>query len=135
MAGGRRKGVVGTMFPQPTVAGRPLDDLLGPDFAVIGPGVTQHTVDTWQGPRARFLRVVPSVLPAGGTPADGVVEEVADDTLTAWFTRHRARLAVLRPDRFVYATATDDRAPSPLVRGERGAVAPVATSDGPRSPR
>jgi 3-(3-hydroxy-phenyl)propionate hydroxylase len=108
MAGGRRDGVVGTMFPQPTVAGRPLDDLLGPDFAVLGPGVTRYTVDTWQGPPARFLRVVPS----GSTPSGGTVEEIADDTLADWFTRHRVRLAVLRPDRFVYATGTDDTAPS-----------------------
>ena len=106
MAGGRRAGVVGTMFPQPTVAGRPLDDILGPDFAVLGPGVTQDTVDTWEGPPARFLRVVPS----GSAPTEDTVGEIADDTLADWFTRHRVRQVVLRPDRFVYGTDTDDLA-------------------------
>jgi 3-(3-hydroxy-phenyl)propionate hydroxylase len=98
MAGGRRAGVVGTMFPQPTIGGQPLDDLLGPDFAVIGPDVTRRTAETWQGPPARFLRVGPST-------SDGVTA-VADESLSAWFAGHGAGLVVLRPDRFVYATST-----------------------------
>ncbi|MDQ3790694.1 MAG: monooxygenase, partial [Actinomycetota bacterium] len=107
MAGGRRAGVIGTMFPQPTVAGRPLDDLLGPGFAVLGPAVTQRTVDTWQGPPARFFHVAPK---ASGP---GAVDELLDETLAAWFTRHDVGMVVLRPDRFVYATTTDLATPIP----------------------
>ncbi|MFE9750540.1 bifunctional 3-(3-hydroxy-phenyl)propionate/3-hydroxycinnamic acid hydroxylase [Saccharothrix saharensis] len=94
------------MFPQPEVVvggvRRLLDDVLGPDFAVIGPDVDAATARDWSGPRARFLRVV----------ADGA-RHTEDDlvdvtgTLTAWFTRHRTGAVVLRPDRFVHA----DRVP------------------------
>ncbi len=104
MAGGRRAGVLGTMFPQPAVAGRPLDDLLGPDFAVLGPAVTRHTVDTWQGPPARFFHVAPTATEPAG------VDELVDGSLATWFTRHDVGMVVLRPDRFVYATTTADLA-------------------------
>jgi 3-(3-hydroxy-phenyl)propionate hydroxylase len=104
MAGGRRDGVVGAMFPQPTIGGRLFDESLGRDFAVVGPDVTGRTVREWQGPPARFLRVATKA-----TASDGV-DEVADETLSAWFAQHRAGLVVLRPDRFVYSTSTADAA-------------------------
>jgi 3-(3-hydroxy-phenyl)propionate hydroxylase len=119
MAGGRRTGVIGAMFPQPTIAGTPLDDLLGPDFAVLGPAVTRHTADTWQGPPARFFRVTP----AATGPA--LVDTLADESLAAWFTRHDVGMVVLRPDRFVYATTTAAVA-APLT------VRPHQTSGTPR---
>ncbi|NUT49906.1 MAG: bifunctional 3-(3-hydroxy-phenyl)propionate/3-hydroxycinnamic acid hydroxylase [Saccharothrix sp.] len=90
------------MFPQPEVVvggtRRLLDDVLGPDFAVIGPGVDAGTARDWTGPRARFLRVVA----AGGPHAEDDLVDVTG-TLTAWFARHRAEVVVLRPDRFVHA--------------------------------
>ena len=109
MAGRRYKGVTGTMFPQPTVAGRPLDDLLGPDFAVLGPAVTRRTAETWQGPRARFFHVSPA--PA----ATASVDRLADETLAAWFTRHDVGMVVLRPDRFVYAAGNSDLPAPPIL--------------------
>ncbi|MFJ6673935.1 bifunctional 3-(3-hydroxy-phenyl)propionate/3-hydroxycinnamic acid hydroxylase [Actinosynnema sp. NPDC091369] len=90
------------MFPQPEVVvggvRRLLDDVLGPDFAVIGPGVGAGTERDWSGPRARFLRVV-----ADGAPH--TEDDLVDVTgaLTAWFARHRTDAVVLRPDRFVHA--------------------------------
>ncbi|MFC4852951.1 bifunctional 3-(3-hydroxy-phenyl)propionate/3-hydroxycinnamic acid hydroxylase [Actinophytocola glycyrrhizae] len=102
MAGGRGEGVLGTMFPQPTIAGRPLDDLLGPGFAVLGPDVTAGTVKSWAGPPATFHRVSPAP-----TRSDEVAELV-DESLAAWFARHRVGMVVLRPDRFVYATSVSD---------------------------
>ncbi len=106
LAGGTRRGAVGTMFPQPTVAvaGEPapvrLDDVLGAGFAVLGPSVTAATA--WTGPPATLIRVLPQGAVA--TEADGVREVVdVEGVLTAWFARHGAEVAVLRPDRFVYA--------------------------------
>ncbi|TQM78426.1 3-(3-hydroxy-phenyl)propionate hydroxylase [Saccharothrix saharensis] len=89
------------MFPQPEVVvggvRRLLDDVLGPDFAVIGPDVDTVTARDWSGPRARFLRVV-----ADGAPRTG--DDLVDvtGTLTDWFARHRTGAVVLRPDRFVH---------------------------------
>jgi 3-(3-hydroxy-phenyl)propionate hydroxylase len=112
LAGGVHKGAIGTMFPQPniTTAGTAtphrLDDVLGNGFAVIGPSVTTATAANWAGPTAPFIRVLPagSVPAAGRVPGGDVVEVVdVDGVLTAWFTRHRTDLAVLRPDRFVYS--------------------------------
>ncbi|GGP77821.1 bifunctional 3-(3-hydroxy-phenyl)propionate/3-hydroxycinnamic acid hydroxylase MhpA [Saccharothrix coeruleofusca] len=109
MAGGVRRGPVGTMFPQPrvVVAGSAtpvlLDEVLGSGFAVIGPGVDARAAARWQGPPARFLRVVPP----GVTPRRDEVADV-DGALAEWFARHRVELAVLRPDRFVYATTAGE---------------------------
>ncbi|MGW4111442.1 bifunctional 3-(3-hydroxy-phenyl)propionate/3-hydroxycinnamic acid hydroxylase [Actinosynnema sp. NPDC004786] len=106
LAGGRRRGPVGTMFPQPdvTVPGsptpQPLDSLLGAEFTVIGPGVDRATATGWQGPPARFVRVLWG--PDGDTAGVTSVVDV-DGTLTAWFARHGTEVAVLRPDRFVYS--------------------------------
>ncbi|MEV0136038.1 bifunctional 3-(3-hydroxy-phenyl)propionate/3-hydroxycinnamic acid hydroxylase [Dactylosporangium sp. NPDC050688] len=119
LAGGVRRGAVGTMFPQPKVAtagdappGR-LDDVLGAGFAVLGPAVTTATATAWTGPPATFLRVLPPGSRVGTDSGPGVVEVVdVEGILTAWFARHRAEVAVLRPDRFVYATALDE--PGPL---------------------
>lgn len=90
------------MFPQPEVVvggvRRPLDDVLGADFAVVGPGVDAGTARDWSGPRARFLRVVAEGAPHTG---DDLVDVTG--TLTAWFARHRTEAVVLRPDRFVHA--------------------------------
>ncbi|MFD0201704.1 MULTISPECIES: bifunctional 3-(3-hydroxy-phenyl)propionate/3-hydroxycinnamic acid hydroxylase [Saccharothrix] len=106
LAGGRRRGAVGTMFPQPRVTlpgsatPQPLDSVLGVEFTVIGPGVDRATATAWQGPPARFVRVL-------RTAADDTAEVTSvvdvDGTLTAWFARHGTDVAVLRPDRFVYS--------------------------------
>ncbi|MBW4721369.1 bifunctional 3-(3-hydroxy-phenyl)propionate/3-hydroxycinnamic acid hydroxylase [Saccharothrix obliqua] len=93
---------VGTMFPQPSVAVAgtrvPLDDVLGAEYAVIGPGVDASTALDWRGPVARFVRVARPGTPA---PADITTVEDVDGTLTAWFAEHGRDLVVLRPDRFV----------------------------------
>ena len=109
---GRRwaPGAVGTMFPQPrvSVAGEAapvrLDDVLGAGFAVLGPSVSAATV--WTGPPAVLIRVLPP-----GFRRRGRVRCTGGRRrgrrLTAWFAKHRAEVAVLRPDRFVYAAALD----------------------------
>lgn len=90
------------MFPQPEVVvggvRRSLDDVLGPGFAVIGPGVDANTARAWTGPPARFLRVV-----TDGEPHADVDLVDVTGTLSTWFTRHRTTTVVLRPDRFIHA--------------------------------
>ncbi len=107
MATGRRRGVEGRMFPQPRVlaAGspspRPLDDVLGTGFALIGPGVDPQAADDprWQGLPVTFLRVRPAATTLLGAADVGDTEGV----LTTWFATNKAEVALLRPDRFVFA--------------------------------
>ncbi|MEU4806217.1 bifunctional 3-(3-hydroxy-phenyl)propionate/3-hydroxycinnamic acid hydroxylase [Actinosynnema sp. NPDC023587] len=104
---------IGTMFPQPDVAvgGRrvPLDDVLGAEFAVVGPGVDAATAIGWRGPVARFVRIAP---PGADAPADITTVEDVDGALTAWFAEHGTDVVVLRPDRFVHATEVGSRDPA-----------------------
>jgi 3-(3-hydroxy-phenyl)propionate hydroxylase len=96
----------GELFGQPRlrgVDGRPtwFDDLVGPDIAVVAlPGV------------AAALR------------ADHVPVVEVRDSAAEWFTAHRARAAVLRPDRYVYGTAPDAEETQRLLR-ELRALFPV----------
>ncbi|MFI7332939.1 bifunctional 3-(3-hydroxy-phenyl)propionate/3-hydroxycinnamic acid hydroxylase MhpA [Micromonospora aurantiaca (nom. illeg.)] len=129
MTGGRRDGVVGTMFPQPRVLipGAPgerlLDEALGDGFVVLGrAGVDDPPGAWWQGLPVRFVAVHPSGTPLAGLPdplaglpessADGRPDRIdvvdADGVLGGWLRRHGADLVVLRPDRFVFALATAD---------------------------
>lgn len=129
----------GTMFPQPRVAIAgatepvPLDDVLGGGFALIGPQVSPADAadPRWHGLPVRFVRVCPTGT--APTAADGDYREVADveGRLAAWFARHRASVAVLRPDRFVYGTARGSAAAdlgrtltTALRAGSRDAAAP-----------
>ncbi len=107
------QGPVGTMFPQPDVAVGgtrvPLDDVLGAEFTVVGPGVDAATAIGWRGPVARFVRVAP---PGAGAPTDITTVEDVDGALAAWFAEHGTDVVVLRPDRFVHATEVRSRNPA-----------------------
>ncbi len=115
MAGGRQDGPVGTMFPQPWVGSagsatsRPLDEVLGSGFAVIGRGVAASLPET-PGLPVRAVVVHPAGTEVADRPAhepDGGRVDVVDvdGAITAWLDRHRAEAVVLRPDRFVFAVA------------------------------
>ncbi|MET9300982.1 bifunctional 3-(3-hydroxy-phenyl)propionate/3-hydroxycinnamic acid hydroxylase [Micromonospora aurantiaca] len=124
MAGGRRDGVVGTMFPQPRVLvpGTPgerlLDEVLGDGFAVLGRAGVADPLGAWRlGLPVRFVAVHPSGTPladlpgpSADAPATGGPDRVdvvdADGVLGGWLRRHGADLVVLRPDRFVFALVT-----------------------------
>ena len=121
MAGGRRDGVVGTMFPQPRVllagSSEPLllDEVLGDGFAVLGPAAAGNPLGAgWQELPVRFVAVHPAGTRLAGAPVlsgswqpERVDVIDTDGVLDGWFRRHRADLVVLRPDRFVFAlTAT-----------------------------
>ncbi|MDO3686614.1 bifunctional 3-(3-hydroxy-phenyl)propionate/3-hydroxycinnamic acid hydroxylase [Micromonospora sp. C28ISP2-4] len=117
MAGGRRDGVVGTMFPQPRVLvpGAPgerlLDEVLGDGFVVLGAvGVDGPSLPSRQGLPVRFVAVHPSGTPLTALPdesGDGGYDRVdvvdAEGVLGGWLRRHGAELVVLRPDRFVFS--------------------------------
>jgi 3-(3-hydroxy-phenyl)propionate hydroxylase len=120
MAGGRRDGAVGTMFPQPRVisSGSPkphlLDDALGSGFTMIGLGSSASMLDepSWRGLPVRVAAVHPAgvapeslSMPAlGHDQADHVDLIDVDGAIIGWLRRHRADVVILRPDRFVFAT-------------------------------
>ena len=94
------RGDAGFTFPQPRVtrAGRsvPLDEVLGPGFALVGLGE-----DPWRllsDPAQRFWKSV-------GARAVQIGVDAHDPAglLTGWFRRHHAHVAVVRPDRYVLA--------------------------------
>ncbi|MFI7081217.1 bifunctional 3-(3-hydroxy-phenyl)propionate/3-hydroxycinnamic acid hydroxylase [Micromonospora sp. NPDC049903] len=111
-AGGQRDGAVGAMFPQPRVAvgGDPtprlLDDLLGDGFALVGRGLPAE-LPGLPGPVRSVVThpagTDPARLPASDAAQVHVVD--LDGTVDAWLRRHRADAVLLRPDRFVFATA------------------------------
>ncbi|MFI1196414.1 bifunctional 3-(3-hydroxy-phenyl)propionate/3-hydroxycinnamic acid hydroxylase [Micromonospora sp. NPDC020750] len=125
MAGGRRDGGVGTMFPQPRVAtvAMPaphlLDEALGAGFAVLGLGgaaePSRGEWGEWRELAVRFAVVHQAgTAPEGLPPACGYggVERVdlvdVDGTISAWLRRYRVEAVVLRPDRFVYGVVAAD---------------------------
>jgi len=103
-------GEAGFPLPQPFVStgGQPvlLDDLLGPGFALVAldtdpwdllsPGARRW----WQALGTRAVRVAATagIPPGGAGPAVDL-----DGVLGAWFRRWGARVAVVRPDRYVLA--------------------------------
>jgi 3-(3-hydroxy-phenyl)propionate hydroxylase len=136
IAGGRRrsgKAAEGFLFPQITVitsdgtAAR-LDDLLGSGFTIVGMHADPRLVvaqgdEVWTRLGTRLVQIVP----AGQSkpPAVPGVCHVTDTTgkLAAWFGRHGAQLAVVRPDRYVFAAV-------PAVEAEH--LAHVVTEAFPR---
>lgn len=99
LGGGRRRGEAqGTYFPQaPVIVGgesRRSDEVLGPGFAVVTRevdpgGVLPEALREAIGARVVRLGAGEVVDPGGG--------------LTRWFERHRVDVAIVRPDRFVFA--------------------------------
>ncbi len=101
----------GELFPQPTVqvgAGPPtrLDDVL-PDGVVV-------LTTTSPAPGPDLGAAVIEVAPAGATPSDSRVR--SGSVLPDWFAHHDARFAVVRPDRYVHATADTVEATAALTR-------------------
>jgi 3-(3-hydroxy-phenyl)propionate hydroxylase len=82
----------GVQFPQPRV---PFDERLGDGFALVGPGLTPPAHPVWGRLGATTVSVAPD-----------------DEVLSAWFSRHRAQVAVVRPDRYVLAVCEGPGLPS-----------------------
>lgn len=114
-----RNSPVGRMFVQPLVEDAQgqavrLDDTLGPWFTVIGFGAdpAEHLTDAQRDYLTQFgaslLKVTDSRAGRGQhmatSPGTQVIEDL-EGHLREWFTRHAARFAVIRPDRYVAALA------------------------------
>lgn len=95
----------GTYLPQPTIRDQKqnevrLDDVLGRGFAVIGLDIDPRSLlknpELWSQLDTTFVTLVTE---------PHHVDEWQDHTgtLTAWFKKHQAQIAIVRPDRFVYA--------------------------------
>ena len=80
----------GTLFPQPRLReGRLMDQRFGCGWRLVGDG-------------ALALPAAPGV-----TPIDLAEHPEADGVVAAWMQRHGCHAAVLRPDHYVYGSATD----------------------------
>ncbi len=109
----------GFPFPQPAVRrdGRDvlLDEVLGAGFALVG-------LDT--DPAARLSPAARGFWTSVGVRA--VRLDPADGAAAAWFRRHRARVAVVRPDRYVLAACEGPGLPTleAVTRRTRHVLAP-----------
>ena len=120
----RWRGAEGRLMPQPLLRGpdgrrRPLDELAGCGFALVGAGVDPRasldvaSLATWQSLGARFV----AIYPFGGRPAGevgravpaGLIEcEDPDGSFHRWLRDSgagRGHVAIVRPDKFVFALA------------------------------
>ncbi len=105
----------GSLFPQPrvTVDGRSglLDDLAGGGFRVIvDAGVAQDALLALPAVIAAGAQVIRINAPAAGSaalPAAGVSATEHDGIVSDWFARHQVRLALVRPDHYVYGVAAE----------------------------
>ena len=102
---------VGQPFPQNMVRDasgqlRRSDDVLGPNFSVVGAGDPTAIDEDWFVTEMEG-RVV-GVRPNGGqsVPRDDVFEDVSG-ALVNWFRTQGAEWALIRPDRYVFGLAAD----------------------------
>jgi 3-(3-hydroxy-phenyl)propionate hydroxylase len=111
----------GTPLPQPLVhlstgSSLLLDDLLGPNFAIIALNIDPRTYLTalelafWDSLPTRFIQVF---SPERKDTSQGSIEPhqttcVVDSEglLTAWFAQQTGHIAIVRPDRYIFGLCT-----------------------------
>jgi 3-(3-hydroxy-phenyl)propionate hydroxylase len=111
----------GTPFPQPRVctpsgSSLLLDEVLGPDFAIVGLNIDPRTCLTspalafWDSLPTRFVQVI---SPGCSNEQQPVAEmqqttcvEDSEGLLTAWFARQPGKIAIVRPDRYIFGIFT-----------------------------
>ncbi|MFB7719432.1 bifunctional 3-(3-hydroxy-phenyl)propionate/3-hydroxycinnamic acid hydroxylase [Nocardia sp. NPDC056100] len=150
-------GIEGRLTPQPQVRTydgklQRFDDALGLGFALVGLGVDPRTtlgardLEALRAVGTRFVTIYPVGGRPQGKPGDGRddVTDIEDHTgvLTLWFQRARVRagaVVLIRPDRFVFGTATPENAPTLIaaLTGQLGLAAqssPAPTFRTPSAP-
>lgn len=149
----RRSGPEGEQIPQPQLMGRDgrrqlLDDAAGEGFSLIGFGTDPRAtlapaeLSVLAGLDARYLAIYPvggrpqGTQAASSTPKGLLELEDIYDALSAWMKRVGAgagQVAILRPDKFVYALVPAEELPAAVRRlaadleadGTRGAADPL----------
>ncbi len=104
----------GLLFPQPAIvedgSSRLLDTFTGPEWRLIldGRHVGAEEATAFEGAVAGL--VVRSIAPQGDEVADPAALREKDGVLAAWFDRHGAVAALVRPDHYVFGAAKDTAA-------------------------
>lgn len=114
---------VGRMFIQPVVrmdgTDRPLDDVIGPGFALLGLGRDPAAYLDDSG-RQVVQRLDARILAVDAAAADGATDPGGE--LRAWADRHRAEVVLLRPDRYVAALGAAAETNTLLAQFEQAAT-------------
>lgn len=109
-------GAVGRMLPQPILEKKDrssikLDDLIGNRFALISYGAEAESVAaeakslSWRLPNLRNIAILPSTYNIGAKLENVDAGRDAEDLLKNFGAGKATRLMVVRPDRYVMATA------------------------------
>src|ERR1700728_4637881 len=118
----------GEFFPQGIVSsnGRKglFDDLVGAGWCIVAkPGVidalSERHREAWKALGGRIAIIA-------GAPGPGVLEDV-DGTYSRWFAEHSCPIAMMRPDWYVYGTASDVHELAELLDRLSGSLQPRAT--------
>jgi 3-(3-hydroxy-phenyl)propionate hydroxylase len=111
----------GIPFPQPTVrtstgSSLLLDEILGPYFAIVGLNVDPRaclappSLIFWDSLPTRFIQVIsPGYTheqPATSAVSQTICIEDSDGLLATWFAQQPGKIAVVRPDRYIFGIFT-----------------------------
>ncbi|MCS5735731.1 bifunctional 3-(3-hydroxy-phenyl)propionate/3-hydroxycinnamic acid hydroxylase [Herbiconiux daphne] len=128
----------GTRFPQPLVRRddrwERLDDYTGGGFRVLVDATisTAEMLDLQLSADALDARVVRVLGATGGADDDKNAVTEQDDLLTAWFGELGQALVVVRPDHYVYGTASNANEGRALINGLVQSLRRARTSDSAR---
>ncbi|MBE0587345.1 MAG: bifunctional 3-(3-hydroxy-phenyl)propionate/3-hydroxycinnamic acid hydroxylase [Hydrogenophaga sp.] len=115
----------GDIFVQPWVRSGDgfarLDDLVGPSFVLIATSLDALSWTDEQSRQALQQLGCRLVLVDGGSTSPGDLQvlhvQEQDGLVAAWFQRWTARIALVRPDHYVYGCANDPKSLNELVMG------------------
>jgi 3-(3-hydroxy-phenyl)propionate hydroxylase len=129
-------GAKGTLFPQPwvrTEAGRKLlDAVVGAGWRLVvdgrhSPDIALTTQTKAEDLGLHVIKVGSSSDASSGADRnahDAVIE--LDDVLARWFDAHGCHAAIVRPDHYVFGTASDEESLSELMADLQARLRPTA---------